>query len=143
MSATVKFLIGLVAVLVLGWLYHGPLGNGEKLVGRLESQAKAVVARAEVPGVSVSLPRDTLARTAILSGPANDLQREGLGSQKGLNDLVGEIEGISGVRWSDERDGARVMPLLLETLAALVLAYLVGLALAWLLFGRKKRESFL
>jgi hypothetical protein len=35
------------------------------------------------------------------------------------------------------------MPLLLETLLLTVAAYLVGLALAWLLFGRPKRDSYL
>ena len=143
MSRKVKFLIGLAAVMLLGWLYHGPLGNGERLVGQLEGQARAAVAGAEVPGVTVTLPRDPLARTAILSGPANDLQRNGMGSQKGLNGMVAEVEGISGVRWSDDSGGNRIVPLLLETLATLLLAYLVGLALAWLLFGRKKRESYL
>ena len=143
MSRLTKFLIGLAAVILFGWLYHGPLGNGEKLVSQLEAQARAKVAESEVPGVTARLPRDPLSRTAILSGPANDLQREGLGSQKGLNALVGEIEGMAGVRWSDEPDTARTMPLLIETLAALLLAYLVGLGLAWLLFGRKKDESYL
>ena len=143
MSRLTKFLIGLAAVLLFGWLYHGPLGNGERLISQLEAQARTAVAGAEVPGVTVALPRDPLARTAILSGPANDLQRNGMGSQKGLNDMVAEVEGISGVRWSDDTGGARIMPLLLETLATLVLAYLVGLGLAWVLFGRKKRESYL
>ncbi len=143
MSRLTKFLIGLAAVILFGWLYHGPLGNGEKLVSQLETQARARVAETEVPGVTVSLPRDPLSRTATLSGPANDLQREGLGSQKGLTALVGEIEGMAGVRWTDEPDTARTMPLLLETLGALLLAYLVGLGLAWLLFGRKKQESYL
>lgn len=143
MSRLVKFLIGLAATILFGWLYHGPLGNGERLVSQLETQARARVAETEVPGVTVSLPRDPISRTAILSGPANDLHREGLGSQKGLNDLVGEVEGMAGISWTDERDGARAMPLLLETMAALVLAYLVGLGLAWLLFGRKKQESYL
>ncbi len=36
-----------------------------------------------------------------------------------------------------------VMPLLLETLIALVLAYLVGVGVAWLFFGRAKRDSYL
>ncbi len=143
MSRTVKFLIGLAAVILFGWLYHGPLGNGEKLIGGLERQARAAVAQAEVPGVTVTLPRDPLSRTAILAGPANDLQREGLGSQKGLNDIVGDIEGVSGIAWADQPERSLGLPLLAETLAALVLAYLVGLALARLLFGRKKRESFL
>ncbi len=35
------------------------------------------------------------------------------------------------------------MPLLLETLIALVVAYLVGVGLAWLFFGRAKRDSYL
>ena len=35
------------------------------------------------------------------------------------------------------------MPLLVETLLLTVAAYLVGLGLAWLLFGRPKRDSYL
>ncbi len=36
-----------------------------------------------------------------------------------------------------------VMPLLLETLIALVLAYFVGVGVAWLFFGRAKRDTYL
>lgn len=35
------------------------------------------------------------------------------------------------------------MPLLLETLVALVAAYLIGVGIAWLLFGRAKKETYL
>jgi hypothetical protein len=35
------------------------------------------------------------------------------------------------------------MPLLLETLIAIVLAYLIGVGIAWLFFGRAKRTSYL
>ncbi len=35
------------------------------------------------------------------------------------------------------------MPLLLETLIALVVAYLVGVGLAWIFFGRAKKDSYL
>ena len=35
------------------------------------------------------------------------------------------------------------MPLLLETLIGIVLAYLVGVGLAWLFFGRAKRDTYL
>lgn len=35
------------------------------------------------------------------------------------------------------------MPLLLESLVAIMLAYLVGVALAWLFFGRPKKDSYL
>jgi hypothetical protein len=35
------------------------------------------------------------------------------------------------------------MPLLAETLIILLVAYLTGVGLAWLLFGRPKRDSYL
>jgi len=35
------------------------------------------------------------------------------------------------------------MPLLVETLLLVALAYLAGLGIGWLLFGRKKRQGFL
>jgi hypothetical protein len=35
------------------------------------------------------------------------------------------------------------MPLLAETLLILTAAYLAGLALAWLLFGRRRRDTYL
>ncbi len=35
------------------------------------------------------------------------------------------------------------MPLLLETLIALVVAYLAGIGVAWLFFGRAKKDSYL
>jgi hypothetical protein len=35
------------------------------------------------------------------------------------------------------------MPLLLETLIAVVAAYLIGVGIAWLFFGRAKKDSYL
>jgi hypothetical protein len=35
------------------------------------------------------------------------------------------------------------MPLLLESLIAVVIAYLLGVGVAWLFFGRAKRDSYL
>ena len=145
MSAGVKFLIGLIAVLLMGWVNHGPLGQGEALIDHLESQARAAVTASEVPGIEVRLGRDPLSRTATLSGPANDFQREGMGQFPGLNDRVNGIEGIAGVRWTDrpaDPSGLR-LPLLAETLILLLFAYLIGFALGWLLFGRARREHYL
>lgn len=101
MSPAVKFLIGLVAVVLMGWIYHGPVGNGEALVNRLEGQARAAVAASEVPGIEVRLGRDPLSRAATLSGQANDFQREGMGGFPGLNERVGAVEGISSVEWAN------------------------------------------
>ena len=36
-----------------------------------------------------------------------------------------------------------VMPLIAETLIALVIAYLIGIGLAWVLFGRPKNDTYL
>jgi hypothetical protein len=147
MSATVKFLIGLAAVLLMGWVSHGPLGNGERLLAALETQARTAVQQSEVPGVEVRMARDPLARVATLSGPANDFQREGMGQFPGINDRIKLIEGISDLRWADaapaKEGGARIMPLLLESLMVLLLAYLAGTGLAWLLLGRTKKDTYL
>ena len=145
MSAGLKFLIGLIAVLLMGWVNHGPLGKGEALIDSLESQARAAVTASEVPGIEVRLGHDPLSRTATLSGPANDFQREGMGQFPGLNDRVNGIEGIAGVRWTDrpaDPSGLR-LPLLAETLILLLFAYLIGVALGWLLFRRARREHYL
>lgn len=142
MPRPLKFLIGLAATLLMGWLHHGPMGRGEALVGGLERQARAAVAATELPGVEVRLGRDPLSRAATLSGPANDVQRRGMGEQQGLNGVVGGIEGVSRVEWADEPRSGWAVPLLLETLLALLLAYLVGLGLGWFLWGRRRSEDF-
>lgn len=144
MSPTIKFLIGLAATLLMGWLYHGPLGHGEAFIEQAETAARQAVAATEVPGIEVRLGRDPLSRTATLSGPADPFQREGQGELKGLNDIVAETKGVAGIRWMDEpEDGGVGLPLLIEALIGIVLGYVVGLGLGWLLFGRPKRESFL
>lgn len=143
MSRTLKFMIGLVAVLLMGWLYHGPMGHGEALIGALEAQAQAAVAKTEVPGVSVALGHDPLSRTATLTGPADPFQREGQGELKGLNQIVGDIEGIAGVEWaSPPTTQATSIPLLAETLLMIALAYLIGIAIGRLLFGRPEKHGY-
>ncbi|QPQ54707.1 hypothetical protein IC614_10300 [Allosphingosinicella flava] len=137
-----KILIGLLAVLLVGWLHHGPLGHGEAYVAALEQKARAVVAETGVPGVSVALGHDPLTRHATLSGPADAFQREGQGELKGINDLVGEIEGVSGIGWTDEGKRPFALPLLAELWIWMAIAYLAGLGLGWLLFRPREREGF-
>jgi hypothetical protein len=101
MSRLAKFLVGLAAALLAGWIGHGPLGQGEAFVDGLDAQAKAVVRETELP-VQVRFERDPLRREAILSGQADRFQREGLGNFPGINRRVAAVPGVSGVRWEGE-----------------------------------------
>lgn len=101
MSNWLKFLIGLAAALAMGWISHGPLGRGEALADRLETEAKVVVRAAGVPGVGARIEREPLTREIVLRGPADDFQREGQGLFPGINDRVRAVPGVSGIRWEE------------------------------------------
>jgi hypothetical protein len=139
MKSWQKLLTGLVAALAAGWIGHGPLGRGAAFVDQIETGAKAVVHAADLPGVDVRLRRNPLSRHAVLSGPADDFQREGLGDFPGLNQRVAAVPGVSGISWDE--DGTAV-PLLAETLLLVALAFVIGVGLGWVL-ARPKRETFL
>ena len=145
MSGFSKFLIGLACALIAGWLWHGPLGQGDAFLDSLERQAQAVVTGAEVAGVEAHFRRDPMSRVVTLSGPADPFQREGQGLFPGLNDRIGAIEGISGIRWQDDpASGSRIMPMILETLCFALITFLIGLGLGRLIFRpRRKREGYL
>ena len=101
MSRLAKFMIGLLAALLAGWIGHGPLGQGTAFVDRLDAQAKAEITKAELSQVRVRFGRDPLAREAILSGQADEFQREGQGQLKGINGRIRALPGVSGVRWEE------------------------------------------
>jgi hypothetical protein len=101
MPAFAKFLTGLAAALAAGWISHGPLGRGEAFVDRLQARAEAEIRESELPGVQVRFPRGPLSRQAVLSGEADEFQREGMGLLPGINDRVRAVPGVSGVRWEE------------------------------------------
>jgi hypothetical protein len=139
MSRWTKGLIGLAVALAAGWIGHGPLGQGAAFIDRTEALAKAEAAATGVPRIEVRLGRDPLSRRAMLSGPANDFQRSGIGRLPGIDGRVGAVPGVSGVSWDPARRG---IPLLAETLALVALAYLIGVGFGWVLF-RPRRVGFL
>ena len=142
MSRPVKFLIGFAFAMLAGWGFYGPAGQSEKLANRIEADARNLVAQARLAGTSVRLERDPLSRNLVLSGEANDLQREGLGSGLGVKDYARATPDVGEVRWDDEP--ARFsLPLLAETLILAALAWLAGLLLGTLVFNRRERHSFL
>ena len=101
MSRMFKFLIGLAAALVVAMIAYWPVGMGTAFINRLETGANQMVARADVRGVTVQMQRAPLARTALLSGPANQFQREGMGSLPGINRRVLAVPGMSRVEWTN------------------------------------------
>jgi hypothetical protein len=143
MSKPAKLLVGFVALLVMGWVWHGPAGRGEAFAQALETQARTAIAPIGLPRIQVHIARGPIRRVALMSGPADDIQREGLGSDMGLSDYVRAVPGIGGVHWTDEPGGPGGLPMLVETWILLTLAYAVGLGLGALLFSRRRRQSFL
>ena len=138
-----KFLLGLAAALAAGWIVHGPLGTGAALTAALESQATAIVARTEVPNISVAVERAPLSRAIALTGDANNFQREGQGEYPGITERVAAIPGVAAVRWTDDRAAAGFTPpLLAEALGMVGAAYLLGFGIGWFFFGRVKRDGY-
>jgi hypothetical protein len=145
MPAYAKLLIGLAAALLAGWIAYWPLGQGEGFIDAVQAQAKAEIREAAVPGVAVRLQRDPLRREAILSGPANDFQREGQGLFPGINDRILTVPGVAGVTWTDSGPaggGTLRLPLFIEVALLVLGFYLLGISIGRLLF-RPRREHFL
>jgi hypothetical protein len=142
MPTIVRLLIGFAAALLAGWVAHDPLGRGALFLDSLQAQTDAVLRGAAVPGVTASFSRNPLSRTAWLSGPANDLQRDGQGGLQGINQRVAAVSGVSEVRWTDEDSSPGGMPLLAEMMALVAAAFLLGLGIGKLVF-RPRRTSFL
>ena len=90
-----KHFIGVVAagagvVFVVTALWHGPLGHGERFAASVEGYARAQLDHDEMTQVQAHLQRDPLKRRLILSGPADDFQREEIVRRMLLVPGVGE-----------------------------------------------------
>jgi hypothetical protein len=86
-------LTGVTATLGFSALWHGPLGAGDRLVQRVERQARVRLDHDEMYQVQARLQREPLARRLILSGPADDFQRGELVRR------LDETPGVLEVRW--------------------------------------------
>ena len=95
MNRNTALALGVAAVLAETALWHGPLGAGDRLAGKIEGTARATLVHYEMPRVTARLDRSPLRRRLLLSGPADDFQ------QKELVRMMDEIPGVSGVRWTN------------------------------------------
>jgi hypothetical protein len=87
--------LGVGAVIAETALWHGPLGAGDRLAGKIERTAKSTLEHFELPLVTARLERSPLRRRLLLSGPADDFQ------QAELVRMMNEIPGVSEVRWTN------------------------------------------
>jgi hypothetical protein len=111
MNIWLKFLIGLAAACAVGFVSHSAFGRGEAFINTLDASAQQVVRGSGLAGISAHMTRDPLARTVIMSGPANYFQRTGRLSERDPGDRSGEtlgldqrmlrIPGMGGVEWTN------------------------------------------
>lgn len=86
--------IGIAAVIGLTWLWHAPLGNGERLAAGIETRARAMLDHYEMTQVQARVERRPLTRRVILTGPADDFQRGE------IKRLVEAQPGVGEAQWS-------------------------------------------
>ena len=102
MASALKILIGLAVALAAGWLHHGPYGGGQRFIDALEARATLRLRAAQLSGVTVRMQRDPLARIVVLSGRANEFQKNGLRDFPGINERMRTIPGVAAIRWEGE-----------------------------------------
>ena len=85
--------IGVAATLGMTALYHGPIGKADEFAAAVERAARAELDRQEMVQINARLERGPLRRTLVLSGPADDFQREELPK------IMVTVPGVENVRW--------------------------------------------
>ncbi len=75
MNRLVILALGILMVIGATWLWHGPLGAGDRLARQIEGGARIQLDRDEMIQVQARVEREPLTRRLILSGPADDFQR--------------------------------------------------------------------
>lgn len=88
------FALGVAAVIAVTWLWHAPLGNGERLAAGIESRARTMLDHYEMTQVGARVERGPLTRRVILTGPADDFQRSE------IKRLVEAQPGVGEAAWS-------------------------------------------
>jgi len=88
-----RFGAGAIAALLVTIVWHGPVGNGERLAQAVERSARMTINNNELSHVTAQLERRPLRRTIVLHGPANDFQ------QRELLRIMDEVPGVGSVHW--------------------------------------------
>ena len=125
---------GIAATLLLAWIWHGPVGTGDRFVSVVERQTRQVLIDWEMAPVRAVVAREPVKRTLILSGPADGFQRAELVR------ILNYVPGVGNVRWVDSPE-TFPLPLLLEAELAALISFGIGLVLAYLLELRRRSRA--
>ena len=124
--------IGLVLAIAASVVWHGPLGAADRFTSRVERIARQVLVDFDAPaGMTVRIHHDPLTRQLVLSGPADNFQRDEAAR------LLSQIPGVSRAIWTP----AIAIPLIGEGAIASVLGFLCGLLIAYLLELRRRYNA--
>jgi hypothetical protein len=93
MNRNAVLALGIAATALSTFLWHGPLGAGDRFAQRAEARAKLTLVSYDLPAITARMERGPLRRTMILSGPATDFQRTELVR------MMDNIPGILDARW--------------------------------------------
>lgn len=127
----VAIALGIATASGLVALWHGPLGGADDFAATVERSVRASLVYNEIPEVSGHLHRGPLTRQILLSGPADDFQRNELVR------IIGDLPGVESASWST---GPGV-PLIVEGGIAAVLGFLLGLLVAYLRELRRRYNA--
>lgn len=94
MNRAAILLAGIGAVGVVTWVWHAPLGAGERFAAAVDGRARAMLDKYEMIHVQARMQRTPLARRVMLSGPADDFQRSE------IERLVEAQPGVADASWS-------------------------------------------
>ena len=92
MNRVTILVLAIVMVLGITWLWHGPLGTGERLARTMEAAARAQLDRDEMTQVQARVERRPLSRRLVLTGPADAFQRREI--RRRLEALPGVAEAV-------------------------------------------------
>lgn len=93
MSRSMILALAVLAVIGLTWLWHGPLGAGDRLARQIQTEARATLDRDEMTQVQARLERGPLTRRLLLSGPADHFQR------REIKRRLEELPGVGEAAW--------------------------------------------
>jgi len=125
---------GAAAILLAGWVWHGPVGAGQRFTTETERFTRKVLVAFEMAPIKAVVAQNPLKRSLILSGRADDFQR------KELIRILKEVPGVGEVHWTDQQADF-ALPLLLEVELAGLCSFGVGLLLAYLLELRRRSNA--